>query len=251
MATNPYVVDGSAGTSNPYLGQQANAIQSQANQNLQLNQLPSIASGAVAAGGFGGSRQGVAEGVATGLTNQGVSNSLANLYGTQYNNDQQNQIARQGLSNQYNLGLGSLGVQSQGQNNNFYTQNRQLDQSGAQLGANLYNSGTQGALGQGQGLYNLGTTQQAAPWLATGNASNVFNQYTGLGGTTTNTQNGSTLGAITGGAILGGQLINNLGLGSSGGQSQYPQYTSGANTDYLSGLSGANNNSLYNIPGQG
>lgn len=219
MAQNPYQIPdtGSVNSDNPYLGQQANALTQQANQNLQLNQLPGIASGAVAAGGFGGSRQGVAEGVATGLTNQGLSNSLANLYGTQYQNDQQNQIARQGLSNNYNLGLGQLGLANQGQNLNFYSQQRGLDQSGAQLGANLYNSGTQGALGQGQGLYNLGTTQQAAPWLATNNASNVFNQYSGLGGTQTQTQNGSTLGAITGGALLGGQLFNgisNLGLGT-------------------------------------
>lgn len=224
MATNPYQVQGSAGTTNPYLGAQANAIQQQANQNLQLNQLPGIASGAVAAGGFGGSRQGVAEGVATGLTNQGVSNSLANLYGTQYQNDQTNDIARQGLNNSYNLGLGALGLQGQGQNLNFYTQQRQLDQNGLQLGANLYNSGTQGALGQGQGLYNLGTTQQAAPWLATNNAGNIFSQFSGLGGSQTQTQNGSALGAITGGALLGSQLVNNLGLGQG---SNLTNWTSG------------------------
>jgi uncharacterized membrane protein YebE (DUF533 family) len=216
MATNPY--DPNAGGSNPYLGAQANAITQQANQNLQLNQLPSIASGAVAAGGFGGSRQGVAEGVATGLTNQGLTNSLANLYGTQYQNDQQNQIARQQVANNYNLGLGQLGVTSQGQGYNFYTQNRQLDQSGAQLGANLYNQGIQGSLGQGQGIYNLGSTQQAAPWTATNNAGNIYSQFSGLGGGQTQTQNGSALGALAGGAILGQQLysgISNLGLGTS------------------------------------
>lgn len=205
MATNPYDMG-----SNPYLGAQAGAITQQANQNLQLNQLPGIASGAVAAGGYGGSRQGVAEGVATGLTNQGITNSLSNLYGNAYQSDRN-----------YNLGLGALGVQSQGLNNNFYTQNRQLDQSGAQLGANLTSTGTQGALGQGQGLYNLGTTQQSAPWLASSNAGNVFSQFSGLGGGQTQTQNGSALGALTGGAILGSQLIGNLGLG----RSQLPDQT--------------------------
>lgn len=200
---------------NPYLQDQANAITSQANQNLQLNQLPGIGSGAVAAGGYGGSRQGVAEGVATGLTNQGITNSLANLYGTNYQQDQANDIARQQVGNNYNLGLGSLASQNQQQNYNFYTQNRGLDQSGAQLGANLYTQGTQGNVGQGQGLYNVGQTEQQAPWQTLGNAGNIFSQYSGLGGGQTQTQNGSALGAAAGGALLGSQLFSNLGLGAS------------------------------------
>lgn len=225
MATNPY--DMNAGGSNPYLGAQAGAITQQANQNLQLNQLPGISSGAVAAGGYGGSRQGVAEGVATGLTNQGITNSLASLYGNQYNNDQQNALTNQGQQMNYNLGLGGLGVSSQTANNNFYTQNRSLDQSGAQLGANLYGTGTQGDLSQGQGLYNLGSTQQAAPWTATNNAGNVFSQFSGLGGGQTQTQNGSALGALTGGALLGSQLVSNLGLGQTKSTMPLPQDNNG------------------------
>jgi hypothetical protein len=211
--TNPY--DPNAGGSNPYLGAQANAITQQANQNLQLNQLPSIASGAVAAGGFGGSRQGVAEGVATGLTNQGLTNSLANLYGNQYQNDQQNQIARQQVSNNYNLGLGGLGVQAQIGQNNFYTQQRGLDQSGAQLGANLFNQGDAGYIGQGSGITGIGNTVQQAPWNVTQNAGNVFSQFSGLGGSQTSSLSGSALGGALGGGLAGAQIVNNLGLGRS------------------------------------
>src|SRR5574343_1806986 len=47
------------GMGNPYLGAQANAITQQATQNLQNNIMPGINSGAVAAGGYGGSRQGI------------------------------------------------------------------------------------------------------------------------------------------------------------------------------------------------
>ena len=46
---------------NPYLAANANAITQQTTQNLQNNILPSINSGAMAAGGFGGSRQGIAQ----------------------------------------------------------------------------------------------------------------------------------------------------------------------------------------------
>ena len=78
----------SGGMSNPYLGAQAQAIIQQANQNLQNNLMPQVNSGAVAAGGYGGSRQGIAQGLAMGQTQQGIANSLANMYGTAYSHDQ-------------------------------------------------------------------------------------------------------------------------------------------------------------------
>ena len=78
----------SGGMSNPYLGAQASAITQQANQNLQNNMLPAINSGAVAAGGYGGSRQGIAQGIAMGQTQQGIANALAGMYGSAYQHDQ-------------------------------------------------------------------------------------------------------------------------------------------------------------------
>jgi len=223
--------------SNPYLQSQADAITNQVNRNLTTNILPQIGSSAVAAGGYGGSRQGVAEGLAVGQTNQDLSNSLANLYGTNYQQDVGNALTAYGLQNQYNLGLGNLGLGNQQQLFNFYTQNRGLDQSGAQLGANLTNGANQGLVGQGQGIYNLGTTQQQAPWQVSGQAGNIFSQFSGLGGSQTQTQNGSALGALTGGAILGNQIVGNLGLGSS--------YTTPDSTGSYSNPSG----STYNYAG--
>jgi hypothetical protein len=117
---------------NPYLSDQANAITNQVTGNLQNRVLPNLNMGSAATGNFGSNRHMIAQGQAIGDTNQGLSNSLANLYGNAYAQDQQlaaqqsmhsaglqnqYQIAqmndatqRQGLQNQYNLGMGNLGL---------------------------------------------------------------------------------------------------------------------------------------------
>lgn len=196
---------------NPYLPQQAQAITSQVNNNLQRQVLPGINSGAMASGGFGGSRHGIAQGLAIGETNQGLSNSLSNLYGAAYESDQnrsnqmqmqqaalanQSQIAsmndatqRMGLQNQYSLGLGNLGLG-----------NKQAD--------NSYNLGLGGLGLQNKGLdqnYSLGMGSQALQ-----NKSLDQGFYTN--------QRGQDLQQLG----LGSQLMNqgNLGL-QQGGQGLY------------------------------
>ena len=188
---------------NPYLSDQANAITQQATNNLQQNILPGINSGAVAAGGYGGSRQGIAQGLAIGQTNQGLAAALANLRGNAYQSDQQNQLQRY-LANMQNQTQRDLGF------GNLYAQNRQLDQSQAMLGANLYNMANSGYLGQGQGIYNVGQTQQNAPWQATQGALGAMSPFSGLGGTTTTQQGQNQLANGLGGAIGGWQLGSNL-----------------------------------------
>lgn len=191
---------------NPYLDQQANAITSQVTNNLQRNILPGINSGAVAAGGYGGSRQGIVQANAIGQTNQGLSNSLANLRGNAYQFDQQNETQRY-LANMQNQTQRDLGF------GNLYAQNRGLDQSGLRLGADLYNQANQGYLGQGQGIYNVGNTQQQAPWSVNQQAAQMFSPFSGLGGTTTSQQGMNPFANGLGGAIGGWQLGNNLGFG--------------------------------------
>jgi hypothetical protein len=173
---------------NPYIDQQAKSIQDLSNQNLQQNVLPGIGQGAQAAGQYGGTRQGIAQGVAAGNAQTGVNAAVAGLYGQAYGQDQ-----------------------------NFYTQQRQLDQSGTQLGANIYNMGTQGNLGLGQGMYGLGQTYQNAPLTALQAYSNTISPYSGLNSTqaATGTQGGGALGAM-GGALAGAQLGKNLGFGDNG-----------------------------------
>lgn len=210
---------------NPYLPQQSQAITNQVNQNLQQQQLPGINSGAIAAGGFGGSRQGIAQGLAIGQTNQALGNSLANLNFNAWNQDQQNALQRQqidnsyalgnkSLDNSYNLGLGNLGLGQMQAQQGFYTQQRGLDLQQAGLGANLVGQGNQGLQQGGQGLYNLGLTQQQAPLNALQSYAQLLSPFTGLNSSNTQTTPGaSTLGSALGGALTAAQLWALLGGG--------------------------------------
>lgn len=297
---------------NPYLPSQAQAITNQVNQNLQQQQLPGINSGAIAAGGFGGSRQGIAQGLAIGQTNQALGNSLANLYGNAYAQDQQNALqsrqidnayslgqgqlalgnrqadqsyslgmgnlglgqfqaqtqrdlgqgnlalgnlqanqnynlglgglanqqqqtanqyalgqgnlalgnkqADQGYNlgmtqaqNQYNLGMGNLGLGQMQANQNFYTAQRGQDLQQAGLGANLIQSGNSGLAQGGQGLYNLGLTQQQAPLQALQSYAQLLAPFTGLNNSRSDvTPGASTVGSALGGALTAAQLWNLL-----------------------------------------
>lgn len=229
------------GFSNPYMSAQADAITSQYTKALNEQVLPGIGQGATMAGGYGGSRQGIAQGQAINGMGQNLSNALAGMYGQNYQQDQNTATQRGGqlfqyglgvggLANQqrgqdqsYNLGIGGLANQQYGQDQSFYTQNRQLDQSGASLGANLYNQGTQGNLSQGQGTYGVGTQQQSAPWSVASNATNNTSPYTGTGVSNIQTQQGSSASNTLGGALAGAQ-IGNLGFGGWQ-QQKYNPYT--------------------------
>jgi len=196
---------------NPYLGQHAAAITNQVTQNLQRNILPNISSSAMAAGGFGGSRQGVVEANALNDANQGLSNALAGMYSQDWNAQQGRNLQQYGMDQSYNLGLGNLGLGAQNSQNSFYTAQRGQDLQQAGLGAQLAQMANQGFLGQGQGLYNVGTTTQNAPWSSMGNFTNVSSPYTGFG-SSTSSQSGnpwaSALGGALGGAQLGGMFGN-------------------------------------------
>ena len=154
-------------TPNPYLAQMGGAVTQQATQNLQNNILPGINSSAMAAGGFGGSRQGIAQANAIGQTNQGITNSLANMYGQAYDGDMNraNQMGMASMQNQTarDLGFGGLQNQRYGMDQNF-----QLGQQNANT--NQYQAQTSRDLGQGQlGLANRQADQNYS--LGQGNLS--------------------------------------------------------------------------------
>lgn len=268
-----------AAGSNPYLQPQAQAITNQVNQNLQQQILPSINSGAIASGGFGGSRQGIAQANAIGQTNQALGNSLANLYGNAYAQDQQ-LAAQQNIASMQNqtqrdlgfanvgLGYGNLGLGFQNAANqyglgmgNLALGNRQADQSYnlglGNLGLGFQNSANQFNLGQqaqntnqyqaqtqrdlGFGNLGLGYTQAGQNYqLGMGNLANQQQQ----------TQNQYNLGM--GNLGLGYTQANqNYNLGLGGLQNQFQQTAN----QYNLGLGGlANqaqaNQNQYNL-GQG
>lgn len=194
---------------NPYLSQMGDVLTNRVTDNLQRNIMPGIRSNAVAAGGFGGSRQGVVEANAMKDANQTISDALTGAY-------------FQDFTNQMNRNL-----QQYGQNQNFYSNQRGQDLQQTQLGANLFNMGNQGFLSQGQGIYGLGTTQQQAPWQVINNGNAGFGQWSGYG--TTTQAGGGAQGAL-GGALAGGQLgslwgrspnaaggVNSAGFGTGAG----------------------------------
>ena len=193
-------------TPNPYLDKQAEAIRSQVTQNLQRNIMPQISGNAQMVGGYGGSRQGVVEANALNDANQGLSNSLANLYGTDYTNAMNRNLQQQSLDNSYNLGLGNLGLNAQNSQNSFYTSQRGQDLQQIALGSQLAQAGNQGYLNQGTGIYDTGTAYQQAPW----NTMNSFNQaatpYTGYGATSTVNQQNNPWASALGGAVAGAQF---------------------------------------------
>lgn len=207
---------------NPYLQSQGDNITRQVNNNLQRNILPGIGAGAQQAGQYGGSRQGIAEGLAAGEASNNIAGQLSNLYGNAYSQERalsaQSDIAtmnnttqNKSLDNQYNLGLGSLGLQGQSQQNNFYSTNRGQDLQQAQLGANLYGQGVQGNLGIGQTQYGLGNTAQQNGYNALNQYGQNVNPYTGLNNSQTSTsgnQSNNTAGQVVGGLTAGLGLWN-------------------------------------------
>lgn len=223
---------------NPYLESQANALRQQSNNNLMTSVLPQVNSGAVAAGGFGGSRQGIAQGLAIGQANQGLDAAIARMYGDAHQQERQLQsqmdiasmqdaTARRGQDQSYNLGFGNLGVnafqaqtqrdlgfgglanQRYGMDQNFYTAQRGLDQSGMRLGADLFQMGNQGLAGQGQGLYNAGLGQYNAGLMPYQAYGNMLSPFTGYGNSNTmTTPGGNLVGNAIGGGLAGAQFGN-------------------------------------------
>lgn len=223
---------------NPYIQDQANAITQQYNNNLQNNILPSINSGAMMAGGFGGSRQGVAQGLAIGQSQQGLGNSLANLYGNAYEGDQNRnlqsslqaaqlasnqQIAsmndatqRLGLQNSYNLGLGNLGLGQYNAETNRGLGYGQLQMQGDQnafsnqlAGANFNLNALNALQGWNTNGVNLANQQQQTPLQNLGMLSNIGTTIGGQGASQT-TPGASTVGSALGGALTLGQLYQLL-----------------------------------------
>lgn len=183
---------------NPYLQQSADAVTQQANNNLFNYQLPAINSGAIAAGGYGGSRHGVAQGLAIGQTNLGLGNALAGMNYNAWNDDQNRGLQQQSLNtSQYNaetnrgLGFGQLdqSAQQNAFNNQLNGYNALMNWNNLGLGwANqqqqtpIQNLGSLASIGAGigNGYGQVSTPYFANPWLgALGGAQTGFKLFGG------------------------------------------------------------------------
>lgn len=185
---NPY-------TKSPYVDQMAQGITSQMNDNWNRNLAPSIRSGAMAAGGFGGSRQGVVEANGLNDMNRSLGQNLTNLYNSDYQSQMGRNLQQYQGDQSYNLGLAGnqLGWGNLNANINNSNNNNQLNW--ANFGLNAYNTqqqGNQNAINQSGNMYN----QPINNW---NTFSGGANQAGGMGGSNSQTNQGNPyLGALAG-----------------------------------------------------
>lgn len=180
-------------TMNPYLQQMGDMMAGTMTNNWQRKVQPQIASQAIAAGGYGGSRQGVAEANSANDLNMGIGSALANLYGQGYG---------QGLN--YDLGQQNLGLGYANLDRNINNDNLNWQLQGANFGLGVYDRMQQA----NQLGLQTGTQLQNTPL-------NYWNQFSqgansiGQGyGTSTQSGGGNPLMGAIGGAQLGSQVGN-------------------------------------------
>lgn len=149
---------------NQYLDAQADNIQKRLTRNLNENIMPGIGQGATMAGGYGGSRMGIAQGKAIADTQDNLAGQLANLYGTA-NENAQNRMAGAAQN------LSGLGAQTELANAGFDNNAKQFS-ANAQNQASLQNAQMQNA----NSMFNVGQGNTAAQFGANaGNTANIFN----------------------------------------------------------------------------
>ena len=140
----------------PYLQGVSQSLWNQANQNWGDVINPSIKNNAMATGGYGGSRQGIAQGVMADRLNQSVFNAMAPVYNTAYENWLNRGVQAGNAALQSDLGYGNLGV-------NQYGAETARELGLGNLGVNQYGAETQRQLGLGNldlGQFNADTARQ-------------------------------------------------------------------------------------------
>lgn len=168
-----------AGGSNPYLQQMGQNITAQMTDNFTRNQMPALRSGAMAAGGFGGSRQGVVE--ANGLKdlNLGIGQNLTNLYGTDWTNQQNRDLSYAGLDSQNaqfgaNYGLNVLNAQNNWANNGVNATTQMQNTPGQYQ--TMFSNNQNAIAGRGQTQTNA-TNMQSNPWVGALGGLQMANQW--------------------------------------------------------------------------
>lgn len=189
---------------NPYLKAASDAMTSKVTTNLNESILPGVRTGATMAGGAysgGSTREGIAQGAAIGKTNEGLSNSIADM-----------------MFGAYNRGLTGMG---EAINRNPSVQGQQLFEPGVISAVGAQNRGVeQVALDEEIRKFYTG---QALPFLQ---AQELMSLIQGMpGGSTTSTATGSVPGvspfmSAAGGAASGatiGSIFGPVGTGVGAG----------------------------------
>lgn len=231
---------GSAGgryAQNPYLQGVAQNLTQQSNDNWTRNIAPSLRSGAMAVGGFGGSRQGVVEANALKDQNANLNNSITNMYAQDYTQSQNRDLQRYQGNQQYDLGLRNNDLGYYNASNSYDLGRRsndlgysQLDSNNAQFGANFgLNVLDHQANWANQGVTAANNMQQT-PINYFNNFNNNTNTAAGRGVSGQNTTGSSSDPYLQGAGLMqaGQQMYNqyntqndpyNIGQGSAyGGQ---------------------------------
>ena len=236
---------GGGSQGNPYLDAMAGNITRQYTQNLNENILPGVRYGAMAAGGFGGSRQGIAEGKAIEGSNEGLASALANLYGQSYESQQNRDLqrygidtnaatARYGTDKNYDLGLRQVGNQATQIANTYdlglrgndtqrygidttaatgrYVSDNNLQGQLAGAAASQANAAANLSLGQQKLGWDQFQYQDQADWRELNNYANLLKTL-GIGGTETTTGQNSNFAQFLGGTVTGSQILKALGIG--------------------------------------
>ena len=194
---------------NPYLRQMGVDVGNQMFDQWSRNTLPSIRSGAMAAGGFGGSRQGVVEANGINDMNRQYGQALTSMYGNDWSQQQGRNLQQQGLNNSYDLGLRSsdLGFSNLDANINQNNFNNQLASANFGMGVyNTLNNQTQAGIQAGTNIQNTPLDYQK---YFTNSANGVGSGY-GTSSTSQTNQGNPWLGAL-GGAQIGNQIQKNWG----------------------------------------
>ncbi|TWI41029.1 hypothetical protein IP92_05749 [Pseudoduganella flava] len=230
-------INGDAGA-NPYLTRAIqggidqsklafNQMQQDATRNLNENVLTGIKSNSIISGGYGGSRQGLAEGRAIGDFAQAQQNAI-NQFGQAntnaavgaqadaYNQGQNRSLqALLGLSGQqYSTAAQNAEMQQQASlaNQNAYLQNNQNNAQAQATGIGL----SSGLLGQ---AYGYAQNNNNAGFNRLTQGTGALSPFTGLGTSNTSTQPyyGNAAGDAIGGALGGLSLWSQFSRGGGGG----------------------------------
>ena len=190
---------------NPYVDELVQRVLAANTQSLQQGVLPQIANQSQLEGGYGGSRQGVAEGLALQGLADANARTAAGIYSDQYNQDLSRQLqaanlasglqaqssnaelSRQAGDRGFGLNAAGLNLQGQGLGLNAGIADRSYQNAlaqqalqGSQLGQNLLTSGLQAGLGGSQAALALSPGLQQAGLTGTqalAQAGDIDNAY--------------------------------------------------------------------------